>query len=264
VTKFRVLVVDDEPLAREVAVGLLRRDPDIGSVEECENGLRARQVVMTTRPDIVFLDIEMPGLTGVQLAEDLQGDPPVIVFTTAFSQYAVGAFEVAATDYVLKPFSDERFLEALGRAKRRVRERRLSELAGQMANVAAELQLGDAAEAPAGAVPHYLQRLSLKHGERTVVLRMDEIVWVEAQDYCVMVHSTRGNHLVRGSLNALEEQLDPATFVRAHRTAIVSLQHVREAHDRDGLRLVLSDGATVPVSRSRKQEVGARLSPRLR
>lgn len=261
---FRVLVVDDEPLARDVAVSLLRRDPDIGSVEECENGLRARQIISSTRPDIVFLDIEMPGLSGVQLAEDLQGEPPVIVFTTAFSQYAVGAFEVAATDYVLKPFSDDRFFEALGRAKRRVRERRLSELAGQMANVAAELQLGDAAGSSTAAASRYLQRLSLKHGDRTVVLRMDEIVWIEAQDYCVMVHSTRGNHLVRGSLNALEEQLDPHDFVRAHRTAIVGMPHVRETHDRDGLHLVLSDGAQVPVSRSRKQEVEARLSPRLR
>ena len=93
---------------------------------------------------------------------------------------------------------------------------------------------------------------------------MDEVVWIEAQDYCVMVHSTRGNHLVRGSLNALEEQLDPEIFLRVHRTAIVSLQHVRETHDRDGLRLVLSDGAAVLVSRSRKSQVEARLSPRLR
>ena len=124
-TTFRVLVVDDEPLAREAAVTLLRRDPEIGGVEECADGLSARDSIARTRPDIVFLDIEMPGLSGVQLAEDLQSEPPVIVFTTAFSQYAVGAFEVAATDYVLKPFSDERFLEALGRAKRRVREKRL-------------------------------------------------------------------------------------------------------------------------------------------
>jgi two-component system, LytTR family, response regulator len=263
VSSFRVLVVDDEPLAREVAVGVLRRDPDISSIEECENGLRAKEIITRTRPDIVFLDIEMPGLTGVQLAEDLQNEQPVIVFTTAFSQYAMDAFDVAATDYILKPFSDERFLEALGRAKRRVRERRLSQLAGQMAHVAAELQHGEPGD-QSGPVARYMQRMSLKHGDGTIVLRMDEIVWIEAQDYCVMVHSTRGNHLIRGSLNALEEQLDPDWFVRAHRTAIVSLQHVRETHDRDGLRLVLSNGATVPVSRSRKPHVEARLSPRLR
>ena len=190
----------------------------------------------------MFLDIEMPGLNGVQLAEDFQGGTPVVVFMTAFSQHAVRAFDVAATDYVLKPFSDERFLEALGRAKRRVRERRLGELAGQMAGMTAELQQSEAAGSACRLV-RYLQRLSLKQGDRTVVLRMDEIVWIEAQDYCVMVHSTRGKHLVRGSLTALEEQLDPEMFLRVHRMAIVNLQHVRETHDRDGLHLVLSDGA---------------------
>lgn len=261
-TTFRVLVVDDEPLARELAVNLLRRDSEVESVAECADGLQAQQAIASTRPDIVFLDIEMPGRNGVQLAEDLQGGTPVVVFMTAFSQHAVRAFDVAATDYVLKPFSDDRFLEALARAKRRVRERRLGELAGQMAGVAAELQHSESAESPDAS--RYLQRLSLKQGDRTVVLRMDEIVWIEAQDYCVMVHSTRGKHLVRGSLTALEEQLDPETFIRAHRTAIVNLQHVRETHDRDGLRLVLSDGASVGVSRSRKTDVDARLSPRLR
>ena len=254
-SSFRVLVVDDEPLAREVAINLLRRDPEIAGIEECEDGLRARDVITRTRPDILFLDIEMPGLNGVQLAEDLQAGLPVVVFMTAFSQHAVRAFDLAATDYVLKPFSDERFTDALARAKRRVRERRLGELA-------AELQQNEStAQSDA---PRYLQRLSLKKGDRTIVLRMDEIVWIEAQDYCVMVHSTRGNHLVRGSLAALEEQLNPEVFVRAHRMAIVSLEHVRETHDRDGLHLVLSDGSEVGVSRSRKAHVDALLSPRLR
>jgi two-component system LytT family response regulator len=205
----------------------------------------------------------MPGRSGVQLAEDLRGTTMVVVFMTAFSQHAVRAFDVAATDYVLKPFSDERFLEALARAKRRVRERRLGELAGQMADVASELQHAEPAEASATA-SRYLQRLSLKQGERTVVLRPDEITWIEAEDYCVRIHSTRGGHLVRGSLTSLEEQLDPEVFVRTHRMAIVNLQHVRETRDRDGLHLVLSDGAVVAVSRSRKSHVESLLSPRLR
>ena len=261
-TTFRVLVVDDEPLAREVAVNLLRSDSEVDRVSECADGLRAREVIADTRPDIVFLDIEMPGLSGVQLAEDLHGGIPVVVFMTAFSQHAVRAFDLAATDYVLKPFSDDRFLEALARAKRRVRERRLGELAGQMASVAAELQpTGSTGPSPDGP---FLQRLSLKQGDRTLVLRTEEIVWVEAQDYCVMIHSTRGRHLVRGSLTTLEGQLDPNTFVRAHRMAIVNLRHVRETHDRDGLHLVLSDGSEVGVSRSRKPQVDALLSPRLR
>src|SRR5262245_35519496 len=108
-TKFQVLVVDDEPLAREVVVSLLRRDPEVGTVAECGDGLRARQLIEGTRPDIVFLDVQMPGLDGTQLAERVQENGPVVVFITAFSKYAVEAFDLAATDYVLKPFSDERF-----------------------------------------------------------------------------------------------------------------------------------------------------------
>ena len=242
----------------------LRRDSEVDRVAECADGLRAREVIADTSPDIVFLDIEMPGLSGVQLAEDLHGGIPVVVFMTAFSQHAVRAFDLAATDYVLKPFSDERFLEALGRAKRRVRERRL----GELAEPDGRRRRGAAARLNRPS-PHptrraILQRLSLKQGDRTVVLRMDEIVWIEAQDYCVMIHSTRGRHLVRGSLTALEGQLDPNMFVRAHRMAIVNLHHVRETHDRDGLHLVLSDGSQVGVSRSRKPHVDALLSPRLR
>ena len=259
-TKFNVLVVDDEPLAREVAVSLLRRDPEVATTSECGDGLRARQLIEEAHPDIVFLDMEMPGLSGLQVAEQLQRSGPVVVFITAFSQYAVDAFELAATDYVLKPFSDERFLEALGRAKRRVRERRLGELASQMAGMAAELQPWN--QEP-GAQRH-LQRLSIKQGDRSVVLRADEIVWIEAQDYCVTIHSTRGKHLVRASLTSLEGRLAPETFVRTHRMAIVNLQHVRETEDRDGLRLVLSEGSHVGVSRSRRSQVEALLSPRLR
>jgi two-component system LytT family response regulator len=263
-TKFHVLVVDDEPLAREVAVSLLRRDPEVGIVAECGDGLRARQLIEDTRPDIVFLDVEMPGLGGVELAEHFRGSGPVVVFITAFSQYAVDAFGLAATDYVLKPFSDERFLEGLGRAKRRVRERRLGELANQMAGVAAELHHGEAREPSTTESSQYLQRLSIKQGERTIVLRTEEIIWIEAQDYCVTVHSTRGHHLVRASLASLEGRLAPETFVRAHRTAIVNLKHVRETHERDGLQLVLSEGTQVGVSRSRRSHVEAMLAPRLR
>jgi DNA-binding LytR/AlgR family response regulator len=263
-TKFQVLVVDDEPLAREVAASLLRRDPEVASVVECGDGLNARQMIEDGRPDIVFLDVEMPGLGGMELAEHFQSGGPVVVFITAFSRYAVDAFDLAATDYVLKPYSDERFLEALGRAKRRVRERRLGELAHQMAGVAAELQHGEPGGSTGSDPAQHLQRLSIKQGDRTIVLRSEEIVWIEAQDYCVTIHSTRGHHLVRASLTSLEGRLAPETFVRTHRMAIVNLTHVRETLDRDGLRLVLSEGTQVGVSRSRRAHVESLLSPRLR
>lgn len=260
---FRVLVVDDEPLARQAVVSLLRGDQEIEAIEECEDGAVARTAIERARPDIVFLDIEMPGVSGLELAGGLPGSAPVLIFTTAFSRYAVEAFDVAATDYILKPFSDERFVEALTRAKRRVRERRLGALAHQMASVAAELQPEDVPPGQAVASP-YLQRLSLRHAGGSIVLRTEEIVWIEAEDYCVRVHSTRGSHLIRASLASLETQLDPKVFARTHRTAIVNLLHVRETDERDGLRLILSDGSQVAVSRSRKTQIESLLSPRLR
>ena len=258
-TMFHVVVVDDEPLAREAAVGLLRKDAEVRSVSECGDGTRAVELIARERPDIVFLDIEMPGQDGLQIAETIQAGGPVVIFTTAFSRYATDAFDVAAADYVLKPFSDARFLEALVRAKRRVLERRLGELAHQMASVVAEIQQDDVLDASACERPQYLERLSLKQGGRTVIIRSEEVRWIEAEDYCVMVHSTHGKHLIRASLASLELRLDPRTFVRVHRAAIVNVNHVREMSSRDGTSLTLSDGTHVPVSRSRRQQVEAAL-----
>ena len=260
-TAFRVLVVDDEPLARQVAVGLLRGDGEIDPIEECGDGLAAQAAIARLKPDIVFLDIEIPGHNGLEVAagsRDMIG--PVVVFTTAFGHYALDAFAVAATDYVLKPYSDERFREALARAKRRVRERRLGDMAREL--VADDERRPGKASAPD--TPDYLRRLSLRDGDRTVVLKIEDIVWFEAEDYYVRIHSTRGRHLIRASLTSLESRLDPRMFVRVHRTAIVNVEHVRESHVRDGLCLVLSDAAQVGVSRGRKSHVESLLSPRLR
>ncbi|PYR69305.1 MAG: DNA-binding response regulator [Acidobacteria bacterium] len=268
--KFRVLVVDDEPLARASVVSLVRPDADVDAVDECSDGLAAREAIERQHPDIVFLDIEMPGVDGLQLADRLPPGGPVVVFTTAYSQYAMQAFDVAATDYVLKPFSRERLLESLARAKRRVRERRLGELASEIA-VRLKADTTDEEAVASGFSrtnegrtndSQYLKRLSLKQGERTLVVSVDEIIWVEAQDYCVMVHSTRGRHLLRASLASFESRLDPARFVRVHRAAMVNVAHVRETADGDGLVLKLSNGAEVGVSRARRQHVAARISSR--
>jgi len=261
-TAFRALVVDDEPLAREVVVNLLRADREIEAVFECGDGAAAKETAARERPDIVFLDIEMPGESGIAVADAIQAQGPVVVLVTAFDRYAVEAFDVAATDYVLKPFSDDRFHEALQRAKRRVRERRLGALAGEMAAVATELHYAQTREEPRG--PQVLDRITIRQGDRSLVVRADEILWIEAEDYCVMIHSTRGRHLVRASLASLESRLDPAAFVRVHRTAIVNVLHVREIRDRDGMCLTLTDGSQVAVSRARKRQVEEALGPRLR
>jgi two-component system LytT family response regulator len=220
--------------------------------------------MMRSHPDIAFLDIEMPEMSGLDLAGLLADQGPVVVFITAYSQYATQAFDVSAVDYVTKPFSDERFRAAVERAKRRVRERRLGELATQVASLSAELQPGDRDEGRAVENAAYLQRFSLKEGERSVVIKAVDVIWIEAEDYYVLIHSKQGRHLVRTSLASLEQRLDPARFMRVHRTAIVNVDEIRAIRDRGPLTLTLSDGADVPVSRSRRPQIESALRPRLR
>jgi two-component system, LytTR family, response regulator len=266
-TRFRALVAEDEPLAREMVAALLRADPDIESVLECGDAATARDSIARLRPDIAFLDIELPGASGLQLADGLDPRGPVVVFITAFSSYATQAFDVSAVDYVLKPFSDRRFAEAVERAKRRVRERRLGELATQVASISAELQHDPALAAAPGASPAppaYLDRLAFKDGDHSVLVKTADLVWIEAEDYYVLIHARHGRHLVRASLASLEQRLDPQRFRRVHRTAIVNLDEVRTLNDRGGLRLTLSDGSEVAVSRSRRSEIERLLRPRFR
>jgi two-component system, LytTR family, response regulator len=265
-TRFRVLVADDEPLARRMVAALLRADPEIESVSECGDAACTRDTITRLRPDVVFLDIEMPGSSGLQIASDLDARGPIVVFITAFSSYATQAFDVSAVDYLLKPFSDQRFAEAVDRAKRRVRERRLGELATQVATLSAELHPDDSDPQAQGASasPTFLQRLAFKDGDRSVVVKTAEVVWIEAEDYYVLIHSKQGRHMVRASLASLEQRLDPNRFRRVHRTAIVNVDEVRTMQDRGGLHLTLSDGSDVAVSRSRRSEIEQLLSPRLR
>jgi two-component system LytT family response regulator len=262
-TRFRVLVADDEPLARTMVAALLRDDREIGTVLECGDANAARTLIAQQRPDIVFVDIEMPEVTGIDLAGELGDDGPVVVFVTAFHKYATDAFDVEASDYVLKPFTDARFAAAVQRAKRRVRERRLGALANQLATLSSELRPGDG-ERSKSPDSGYLKRLAFKHDDRSIVLKTGDIVWVEAEDYYVRVHSKQGRHMVRASMASLQERLDPQSFIRVHRAALVNVDEVREIKDDGTLSLVLSDGTTVPVSRSKKSSVETALIPRLR
>jgi two-component system, LytTR family, response regulator len=273
-TRFRVLVADDEPLARGIVANLLKADPEIELVLECSDAISTREGIARLSPDIAFLDVQMPGATGLQVASGLTEGGPIVVFITAFSHYATQAFDVSATDYVLKPFSDERFKEALERAKRRVRERRLGELATQVASLSAEMGHDSSSldfardkdpESNKSADAHgYLQRFAFKDGDRSVVVKAAEIIWIEAEDYYVLVHTRQGRHLVRASLASLEQRLDPHRFVRVHRTAIVNVDEVRAVQDSGRLVLTLSNGAEVSVSRSRRAHVEPIVRPRLR
>jgi two-component system LytT family response regulator len=259
VSHFRVLVVDDEPLAREVVVDLLRRDTEVAGVTETGDPRGVPAILCSEHPDILFLDIEMPGLTGIQIASAVRDDLPAIVFVTAFSQYALEAFDAQAIDYLLKPFSDQRFFQALDRAKRRVRERRAGtkDLASSLA------QPGNAPVLGAGEKPNdYLTRLAIGHGDHTFWINVSDLVWIEAEDYYVRLHTKHGRHLLRTSMSSLEERLDPLVFVRSHRAAIVNVGEVSRI-DSEGAGLVLSDGTQVAISRSRRPVVERVIAVRL-
>jgi two-component system LytT family response regulator len=262
-TRFKVLVADDEPLARRMVTAILRTDPDVEALAECGDAKCVRDQLARFRPDIALLDIEMPEMSGLEIAGALQDSGPVVVFITAFSSYATQAFDVSAVDYVTKPFSDERFRAAVERAKRRVRERRLGELATQVASLSAELKPEESDPAKSGP-GGYLQRLAFKDGDKSVVVKTPDIIWIQAEDYYVLIHSRQGRHMVRASLASLEQRLDPARFMRVHRTAIVNVDEVRATHDRGPFVLTLSNGAEVPVSRSRRAQVESLVRPRLR
>jgi two-component system LytT family response regulator len=264
VTRFRILVADDEPLARGMVAAILKTDPDIEAVAECGDARCVREQLTRFRPDIAMLDIEMPQMSGLDIAGAIQDAGPVVVFITAFSTYATKAFDVNAVDYVTKPFSDERFRAAVERAKRRVRERRLGELASQVATLSAELRHDDSGSAKSADGDKYLQRLALKEGDRSAVVKIGDVIWIQSEDYYVLIHSKHGRHMVRASLSSLEQRLDPERFLRVHRTAIVNVDEITATHDRGSLVLTLSNGAEVAVSRSRRGQVESTVRPRLR
>jgi two-component system, LytTR family, response regulator len=246
---FKVLIVDDEPLAREGLSALLSDDPEVVIAGQ-GSGIDAVALIARLRPDILFLDIQMPEVDGFALLELVGADAvPAIVFVTAFDRYALRAFEVHALDYLLKPFTDARFAEALSRAKQQVLDRRQGQLDGRIA------QLLRAQQSPR-------TRFLIPARGKTVVVDAGSIDWIEAADYYVCLHCGSEQHLLRETMDDIERQLDPQQFFRAHRSAIVNLARVREIHPlfRGDCELKLADGAAVRLSRNRRHEFEARFA----
>jgi two-component system, LytTR family, response regulator len=252
----RVLIVDDEPPARRTLADLVAADPEAVVAGECGSGAEAVEAIRRLAPDVVLLDVQMPELDGFGvLAALAPAEIPLVVFVTAYDRYAVRAFEIHALDYLLKPFDDERFAAALGRAKEAIRRREVDEIGRRLAELLAERR-GEAAGAePAGDAP--LKRLLIRGGGRVVLLPVEEIDWIEAADYYARVHAGGVRHLIRESLSALEEKLDPARFARVHRSAIVNLDRVRELRPlfKGNCLVVLADGTELPLGRARRASV---------
>lgn len=271
--KLRVAIIDDEPLAREGIRLLLAGDPEIEIVAESGSGFDAVSVLRRLRPDLVFLDVQMPEMNGFEVMAALAPDEvPAVIFVTAFDRYALRAFEVHALDYLLKPFDDDRFFDAVRRAKDRLRLSRVSDLSQRLISLLATYEgksaTGEARERAArpegeeGSGPEaekYLTRIAIKDVGRVVFLSVDEIDWIEAADYYVQIHAGGRSYLHRESMNSLEGRLDPARFMRIHRSAIVNRDRVKElrSHGRRDLVVVLAGGAELKVARSHRDKLQA-------
>jgi len=255
-SELRVLVADDEAPARRVLSRLLRAHGEVRVVAECGDGLSTVEEIRAQRPQLVFLDIKLPELDGFEVIERIGVDEmPPVVFVTAFDAFATRAFDVHALDYLVKPFSDARFESTLARSRRRLEEMDAPRLAAELRAL-----LDGRPRALSGPRP---ERFLVKLGNRTSVIAAAEIDWIEAQDYYVTLHVGGACHLHRQAIRSLEESLDPLSFVRIDRSAIVNLARVRELRRRRDGRwtLLLLDGTELPVSRRRRELLLRKLGP---
>lgn len=239
----RVLLVDDEPLARSVLREMLQDDPQAEIVGECGNGREAVEAINSQSPELVFLDVQMPGLGGFEVIEELgKGKIPYVVFVTAYDQYAIRAFEVHALDYILKPFDRERFERSWQRARDQILRDRNGGTNQRILALLEDLKAGN----------KYLERLVIKASGRIYFLETNEIDWVEADGNYVSVHSGKKTHLLRETISSLEQQLDPKKFVRIHRSSIVRLDRIRELKPwfHGEYRIILLDGTQLTLSRN--------------
>lgn len=256
----RALLVDDEPLVRRGMRAFLAAEADIEIMAECRNGREAVAAVAAHSPELMFLDVQMPEMNGLEVLEALgERRPPAIIFVTAFDAYALRAFEEHAVDYLLKPFDEERFRTALARARQRLAAASVAE-AGSTSLDDTDRRLA-ALLAELRPRPTYLTRLMVKSGRRVVLVDTADIEWLEAADNYVRVHVAGARHLLRETIRSLEAQLDPAHFIRIHRSAIVNLERVRElrALPSGDWTVVLQGGAQLILSRSYREAFERRL-----
>ena len=248
----RVLVVDDEPLAREKIRAMAADDPEIRVVGECSNGAEAIEAIQTIRPDLILLDVQMPEVGGFAVLEALkdEGLPPVI-FITAYDHYAVRAFEVHALDYLLKPFDRERFRAAIDRARRQIRRENGAGLDARILALLEQMR----------EQPRYTERLVVKTGGRVFFLNADEIDWVEAEGNYVSIHAGKKAYLLRETISGIESQLDPRHFVRIHRSAVVNINRIKELQpwSHGEYHVILHDGTQLTLSRSYRDNLQSAL-----
>jgi two-component system LytT family response regulator len=244
----RALIADDEALARKFVRRMLKDDRDFEVIGECSNGKETVAMIRKERPDIVFLDVQMPEMDGLAVLESIGIEQlPEIIFTTAYEQYAIRAFELHALDYLLKPFDQTRFKDTIKYAKERFRHDRQNEGRMQISALLENIKNK----------PQYLERLVIKAGGRITFLRTDEIDWIEADDKYVHLHTSKTRPMVRQTLSAMEAQLNPAKFRRVHRSAIVNVERIAELQPlfSGEYSILLQDGTKLTLSRNYKDKL---------
>lgn len=249
--KIRTLIVDDEPLARERLRKLLDAEPDIEIAGECADGAAALETALAERPDLIFLDVQMPELDGFGVVAGLDMDPlPAIIFVTAHDRFALKAFEVHALDYLLKPFDRERFKKALERARELVKQRHTGDLSSRLASLITDLK-------PNKPDPKHLDRLAIKTEGRVLFFKTDDIDWIEAADNYVSIHVGNEEHLHRETMASLEAKLPPARFLRINRSTIVNIERIREMQPmfHGDYVVILKNGARLSLSRNYRDKL---------
>jgi two-component system LytT family response regulator len=249
-TKIRALVVDDEPMARDRVLSLLQQEEDVEVVGECSDGTQAVAAIQSQSPDLVFLDVQMPGHDAFEVIQAVGSDrmPPVI-FVTAYDEYALTAFEVHALDYLLKPFGRDRFQRTLQHARASLDRRRAGDLGKRLLALVNDIKTDPE--------PTRIDRLVVKSGGRVFFLRTDEIDWIEAAGNYVRLHLGEEAHLFRETMNRMESRLDPRHFVRIHRSRIVNTERVKELQPwfNGEHVVVLENGARLTLSRGYREKL---------
>ncbi|HEX8476025.1 MAG TPA: LytTR family DNA-binding domain-containing protein [Pyrinomonadaceae bacterium] len=256
-TRIRVMVVDDEPLAREKIREMARDDAEIEIVAECANGDDALAAIRKESPDLLLLDVQMPETNGFAVLEALDPhDIPLVIFVTAYDHYAVRAFEVHAFDYLLKPFDRERLGAALQRAKEQIRRERNGTLDHRILALLEEIK---------GEPTKYLERLVVKTGGRVFFLETEEVDWIEAEGNYVSIHTQAKSHLLRDTISGLEARLDPRKFVRIHRSTIVNIKRIQELQPwtHGDYYVILRNGTRLTASRNYRENLQVALGDSL-
>ncbi|MGA7837985.1 MAG: response regulator [Ignavibacteriaceae bacterium] len=237
--KIRVIIIDDESLARSITRKYLSDRTEFEIIAECSNGLDAIKKINEEKPDIVFLDIQMPKMTGFEMLELLE-DPPIIIFTTAYDHYAIKAFEVNAVDYLLKPFSEDRFNEALEKTIVHLKEK-----TSQSEIIKNLIEKNDENV-------EFIERVIYKDGQKINIVPTEKIRWLEAQDDYVMVHTENNKFLKLKTMKYFERHLDPSYFVRIHRSYIISIDSIKhlEQSEKDSYKIILKNNQQLPVSKT--------------